>query len=69
MHRSALQLDLFPIRLLTVDQARKQLQVGRTSLFKFIREGRLRVVKVGRLTRIHPEDLASFIAHGRGVHG
>jgi excisionase family DNA binding protein len=37
---------------LTVEEAATLLGVGRTMTFRFIREGRLRAFKVGRLTRI-----------------
>ncbi|MCC5828287.1 MAG: helix-turn-helix domain-containing protein [Phycisphaeraceae bacterium] len=50
--------------LLTVLEVARLLNVGRTSVFKLIKLGRLRTVKLGRSTRIRPEDVQAFIESG-----
>jgi excisionase family DNA binding protein len=48
--------------LVTVEQAAQSLQVSRSSLYREVRRGRLRVVKLGHLTRIRQEDLQVYVA-------
>jgi excisionase family DNA binding protein len=45
----------------TVDEAAKALRVGRTTIYKAAREGRLKLVKVGRRTVIRRPDLEGLI--------
>ena len=49
-------------RLLTVDQARQQLQISRTALYALVGEGRLPMLKFGKSSRIRQADLDTLIA-------
>lgn len=48
-------------RLMTPEQAADQLVVSPKTLRDWLRSGRLRGVKVGRLWRVRPSDLEAFI--------
>lgn len=48
--------------LLTINQAADALGIKRTYLYELVRDGKLRSVKLGRLTRIPATDLRSFAA-------
>lgn len=50
-----------PLLLLRVDQAGRQLNLGRTVMYELIRSGRLRSVKIGRLRLISADALRSFV--------
>jgi excisionase family DNA binding protein len=47
--------------LLTVEQAACLLGVGRTTMFALIRSGDVVTVQIGRLRRVRPADLASYV--------
>ena len=47
--------------LLRVDEAGRQLNVGRTVMYELIRSGRLRSVKVGKLRLIPTSALVEFV--------
>jgi excisionase family DNA binding protein len=47
--------------LLTVEQAASLLGVGRTTMFALIRNGEVGTVQIGRLRRIRPADLATYV--------
>lgn len=49
-----------PQVLLTVEEAAKQLGIGRTLLYSLIRTGAITSVRIGRLRRLRPADLAAF---------
>lgn len=49
-------------RLLTVPDAAKQLTVSERFLWDLIRSGQLLHVRLGRLVRLRPEDLETFLA-------
>lgn len=51
--------------LYTVKQTIKQLGIGRTHLYSFIKSGELPVVKLGRRTMIEREMLVRFIEQKR----
>ena len=51
--------------LLTVPEAARLLAIGRTSLYRLIGDGDLRVVKIGRATRVPLVDLRAFVDHAR----
>ena len=53
--------DSEPRLLLRVDQAGRQLNLGRTVMYELIRSGRLRSVKIGRLRLIPASAVAEFI--------
>lgn len=48
--------------LLTVGEAASYLSCGRTKLFELLRAGEVRVVKLGRATRIPRRELDRWIA-------
>lgn len=54
--------------LLTVDEAAERLGVGRSLMYELISSGEVASIRVGRLRRIAPEALATFVAalHERG---
>jgi excisionase family DNA binding protein len=51
-----------PRLLLTVEEAAHRIGVCRSIMFKLIREGDVRSVKVGRLRRVTPAALEDFVA-------
>ncbi len=51
--------DTTPI-LLKVEEAAAKLRVGRTTIYALIKSGDLAAVHVGRLCRIHPDDLNAY---------
>ena len=53
-------------RLLTVKEALKYLKVGRTTLYKLIKEGKIKPVKIGKRTLIDKNDLDRFIEESKG---
>jgi excisionase family DNA binding protein len=55
--------------LLTVGEAASYLSCGRTKLFELLRAGEVRVVKLGRATRIPRGELDRWIASRTGALG
>lgn len=47
-------------RMLRVDQVMERLQIGRSGFYKLANAGRLKVVKLGRWTRVREADLIEF---------
>ena len=47
--------------MLSIKQVAKELNVSIRTVYKFIREGRLKAVKLGYLWRIREEDFDEFI--------
>jgi excisionase family DNA binding protein len=50
-----------PRLLLTVEEAADRIGICRSNMFKLIRQGEVKSVKVGRLRRITPAALEDFI--------
>jgi excisionase family DNA binding protein len=48
-------------RLLTVEEARTELNIGRTLIYHLIYSGALPVVRVGRALRIRRRDLDAYV--------
>ena len=48
-------------KLLTPDQVAERLQISRVTVMDFLRKGRLKGYRVGRLWRIKEEDLEAFL--------
>ena len=48
-------------RLLRIDEAAEVLQVSDSTMRRLVRDGDLRVVRIGRALRVRPEDLDDFI--------
>jgi len=49
--------------LLTVKEARKRLKVGHTRIYELINSGMLPAYKMGRSTRLRPEDVEVLAKH------
>lgn len=47
--------------LLTIDQVCDRLQVSEATVRRLVRDGDLKVVRIGRAIRVRPEDLDDFI--------
>ena len=54
-----------PALLLTVSEAARLLAIGRTSLYRLIDNGELRVVKIGRATRVPVAELRTFVGEAQ----
>jgi excisionase family DNA binding protein len=44
-----------------MEEVARCLQVSRSSLYQQVRQGRLRIVKIGHLTRVRPAELDRYI--------
>jgi excisionase family DNA binding protein len=51
--------------LLTVEEAAEQLGVGRSTMYQLIAAGLIDTTRIGRLRRIEPDALATYIARLR----
>ncbi|WP_042383085.1 helix-turn-helix domain-containing protein [Streptacidiphilus melanogenes] len=51
--------------LLTVEEAARRLQIGRTTCYALIRSGELESVPVGRLRRVPSDAPAAYVARLR----
>lgn len=61
-------MDAADCLLLRVSEAAHRLSIGRSTLYQQIAAGEIRVVKIGRATRVPATELASWIAR-RAVPG
>ena len=61
-HRAVVQPGTGSRLLLTVEEAADCLGVGRTYMFRLLSEGLVRSVRLGKLRRIRPEDLESYVS-------
>jgi len=52
-------------RLFRVEEIAQQLGVSRASVYAYIRGGELSATRLGRATRVAPEDLEVFVARKR----
>jgi excisionase family DNA binding protein len=50
------------VELLTLDDVATRLRVSRRTVERIVKEGRIRVVHVGRQTRVTPRELDAYIA-------
>lgn len=48
--------------LLTVEEAADLLGIGRTLMFALLARGEVRSVRIGRLRRVRPADIAEYVA-------
>ncbi len=53
--------------LLTDEEAQAYLKVSRSTLFRWEKEGKLKVYRVGKLRRYRREDLDALIVSGPGA--
>lgn len=60
-HLKGLQATPADVRLFTVPEAAAHLRVSRSTVYDLIGAGTLRVVKMGRATRIASEDLEACV--------
>jgi len=58
---SAAHADALPNPLLTVQQAAAFLNVTTRTARRMIKDGRLPAIRLGRMVRIRPEDLAALV--------
>lgn len=54
-------------QLMTAAQVARRLQVTEHTVYEWLRKGRLRGVKLGRLWRVSGDDLEAFLGGSRGV--
>ena len=50
-----------PPRLLTVEDVRAELNIGRTLVYRLVETGALPVVRVGRAVRVRPADFDAYL--------
>ena len=50
-----------PRVLLTVEDAARELSIGRTNMYALIKEGRIPTVRIGRLRRVPADALAAYV--------
>lgn len=50
-----------PERLLSLRDVQRRLGVSKPTVLRSVQEGRLVVIRIGRRTLVHPDDLARFI--------
>ncbi len=50
-----------PPRLLTVEDVRAELNIGRTLVYRLVERGALPVVRVGRALRVRPADFEAYL--------
>jgi excisionase family DNA binding protein len=55
------EVERTPRLLLTVEEAANRIGVCRSNMFKLIRQGDVKSVKVGRLRRVTPAALDDFV--------
>ncbi|MFJ2609823.1 helix-turn-helix domain-containing protein [Streptomyces sp. NPDC087425] len=51
--------------LLTVEEAARRLQIGRTTCYALIREGELESIPIGHLRRVPADAPAAYVARRR----
>jgi excisionase family DNA binding protein len=52
--------------LLRIPDAARALGIGRTTFYKLIDDGDIRVVRIGRAVRVSPAELHAFVARCNG---
>lgn len=60
MEANAIRIDDLP-DVLTVTQLAKVLRISKNTAYKLIREGRIRIKRLGRIIRISKHDLIIFV--------
>ena len=58
---ASLEAERVPRLLLTVEEAAERIGICRSKMFKLIRQGDVKSVKVGRLRRVTPAALQDFV--------
>ncbi|MFJ3758914.1 excisionase family DNA-binding protein [Streptomyces sp. NPDC090080] len=54
--------------LLTVEEAARRLQIGRTVCYRLISSGELESITVGHLRRVPADAIPEFVSHLRKSH-
>lgn len=54
-----------PFDWITVDEVAIRLRVSRMTVYRLVRDGTLPAHRIGRALRIHPDDLAAYLAAAR----
>lgn len=49
-------------KLLTVEEAAEQLGIGRTSMYRLVRNGGIESVRIGRLRRVPTDAITNYIS-------
>ena len=65
--QKSVKSDTLPVRAAGINGISKMYGLGKTTLRKAIREGRLRAIKIGRRTVIRILDAEKFIASGQEI--
>ena len=60
MEANTIRIDDLP-DVLTVTQLAKVLRISKNTAYKLIREGRIRIKRLGRIIRISKHDLIIFV--------
>lgn len=50
--------------LYTLDEVSERVKLARRTLYRYVRDGRLKAVKIGNQWRVSAADLADFMEHG-----
>jgi excisionase family DNA binding protein len=50
--------------LYTLDEVSAMIKVGRRTLYNYIKDGKLKAVKLGKSWRVHGEVLKAFVTNG-----
>ena len=56
------------MNLLTPEQARQRLSLGRNTMYSLLRNGAIRAVRIGRAIRISDSEIDRFIEAGGRPH-
>jgi excisionase family DNA binding protein len=58
--------DTHSSMLMTIEEARTELRMGRSYIYKLVKEGKLTLVKLGRASRLRREDIERLAKQGDG---
>lgn len=56
-----------PIKVYTLDEVAQVLQITRRTLYTYVKQGKLKAVKIGREWRVSEDSLKDFLARGTGA--
>lgn len=56
-----------PIKVYTLDEVAQVLQITRRTLYTYVKQGKLKAVKIGREWRVSEDALKDFLARGTGA--
>lgn len=52
------------LKLLTAEEVAQLLRVNRSSIYRWVEQGQLPAIKVGRIVRFNPETVKAVLEHG-----